>query len=180
MRTHREPRNRITPVPGFRRARIRNLLGAAGVAAAGVVIGLGAAGGTYASFDDQTTGRSSATITAGTAELDVVADFTAAAWSNLLVGESVRQPFTIINGGDVALALTASGTTSAGGFELRAVRDDCPSTALAGASITQAPSPLGTLAAGASTTACLEVRLVSGAPGTSSTVAVIVSGTQVP
>lgn len=180
MRTHRGPRDRITPVPGFRRARIRNLLGAASVAATGVVVGLGAAGGTYAYFDDQAVGGSSATITAGTAELDVVAAFTAAAWGNLLVGESVRQPFTIVNRGDVPLALMASGMTSVGGFELRSVSGSCPAAALAGASITQTAASLGTLAAGASTTACLEVRLVSGAPGTSSTVAVVVDGTQVP
>lgn len=179
MRTHREPRNRNTPVPGFRRARIRTLLGATSVATAGVVIGLGAAGGTYAYFDDSLVGDP-AVVTAGTAELDVQASFTAASWGNLLVGESVRQPFTVINGGDVPLTLTASGTTSVAGFELRTVLGTCPGSALTGTSITQTPAAIGTLAAGASTGACLEVRLASGAPGVTSTVAVTISGTQVP
>lgn len=179
MRTHREPRYRNTPVPGFRHARIRTLLAAASVAAAGVVIGLGTAGGTYAYFDASTVGGS-AVITAGTAQLEVQADFTADEWANLLVGENVRQPYTIVNSGDVPLVLTASGTTQSGDYELRTVAGECPATALAGDSLAQAPAALGTLGAGASATACLEVRLVSGTPGTSSTVTITVTGTQAP
>lgn len=179
MRTHPEPRDRNTPVSGFRRARIRTLLGGASVAGAGVVIGLGAAGGTYAYFDDSTVGNS-AIVTAGTAELDVQANFTSATWGNLLVGESVRQPFSIVNGGDVPLVLTASGTTSVAGFELRTVLGTCPGSTLGGASLTHTPASIGTLAAGASTAACLEVRLASGAPGVASTVSVTITGTQVP
>lgn len=180
MRTRREPRYRTSPVPGFRGARIRHLLGGASVAAAGGVIGLGAAGGTYAYFDDQTAVGRTATVTAGTAELEVDASFSAAEWGNLLVGESVRQPYTIENRGDVPLVLVAAGTSSSGDVELRTVAGACPGSALTGAAITASSAMLGTLAAGASMTACLEVRLVSGAPGTSATVTVDVSGSQAP
>jgi len=162
-----------------RRRAIRGLLGTAAVLAATTLVALSFTGGSLARWVDTAAARPGV-VTTGSAELDVAADFTASNWGNLLVGESVRQPFTVINTGDVPLDLAATGSAAAG-YELRAVRGACPVSAIGGAALDASPSAFGSaLAPGASAHACLEVRLVAGAvAGSTSNVSVAVTGTQV-
>lgn len=156
----------------------RAVLGTTAAVAASVVIAVAATEGSLALWAQAVTVEAGSVQT-GSPGLDIEAAFTAASWSNLLVGESVRQPFTITNTGDVPFELTASGTVQNAAFELRAVRGACPSTQLSGSSIVTTPADLGVLAAGATTTACLEVRLGAAAtPGITSTVLVTIDGTQ--
>jgi len=155
------------------------MLLASAVAAGAILLGGSLSGVTYASWVAQGEVRPG-TITIGDATLTSTAAFSPAAWSNLLPGESVRQPFTVHNGGTVALSLSVSATTSSGDYELRAAPGACGATPLTGATITTTPASLGVLAAGASATECLEVRLSAGAqPGTSTSIIATVTGGQV-
>ncbi|QEO10531.1 hypothetical protein [Protaetiibacter larvae] len=169
---HRAPRRPLDTA--------RGLLGTAAAVAGTTITVVALSSGSLASWVDSAT-VTPGVVSTGSAELDVTASFTAANWSNLLVGESVRQSFTVTNLGDVPFTLSATGTSTAAGYELRTAPGACPGTALGGASITTTAASLGTLAAGATTTACLEVRLVAGAAaGSTSAVNVTVTGTQVP
>lgn len=160
------------------RSVVRALLGTATAVLASVVVSVSLTQGSLAMWT-ASAAVSPGPIQTGTSGLEVTASFTAADWSNLLVGESVRQSYTIANIGDVDFDLSATGATDSTSFELRTVRGTCPVTAMPGATLSSSGSALGTLAAGATTTACLEVRLASGAaPGASSAVSVTITGTQ--
>jgi hypothetical protein len=157
----------------------RSIFAAALSIAAGIVVAIGMSGGSYALWNGTAT-ISSQTVTSGSASLTIGSAFVQSQWSNLLVGESARQNFTVTNSGTVPLALVATGTTATSTFEVRVASGAC-STALTGATVTSTPKSLGTLAVGATATQCVEVKLVSGATaGSSSAFSVTVTGTQVP
>lgn len=157
---------------------VRAMLGTALAVTASTVIAVALAEGSFASWVSAST-VTPGVVNTGSADLDVDAAFTAASWSNLLVGESVRQPLTITNLGDVPLALTASGTTGSPFYELRMSAGACPASAISGVSLAASTRSLGTLAAGSTVAGCLEVRLVAGAAaGSTSAVTATVSGEQ--
>jgi hypothetical protein len=157
----------------------RSIFGAALTVGTATIVAIGLSGGSYALWNGSAT-MASQTVSSGSAALTVSQAFVPSQWSNLLVGESARQNFTVKNTGTIPLALVATGTTGTSTFEVRVASGAC-SGALAGATVTSTPKSLGTIAPGVTATQCVEVKLVSGATaGSSSAFAVTVTGTQVP
>lgn len=173
--TRRHGRHRARRRPSLR---LRGIVGTTLALAGTTTVAVALSGGSYAMWMGQSS-FSGGTVQSGTAALQITQSFSAAAWSNLLAGESVRQSFTVKNTGDVRLAVAASGTTQSAPYELRVTTGTCGTTPLTGTSITSTPASLGNLAAGATTTVCLEVKLSSaGTAGSTSTVGVTLTGTQ--
>jgi len=177
MRTFREPRHRSHPVPGFRRARIRTLVGGASAAGAAVVIALGAVGGTYASFDARTSLDNGATITAGTASLAL--DTSGVDFSGMYPGLAKAAVVTVTNTGDVPLQLRVdalevpSPTVLTSALQLRvtpvATAAGCTGSATGGWTGTVQPGGAGditgaTLGTGASRMLCVVATLPLTAP----------------
>jgi hypothetical protein len=157
----------------------RSIVSSALVIATATFVAVTLSGTSYATWNGQAT-VSSHTVVSGSASLTVSSSFVASQWSNLLVGETARQTFSVANTGTIPLALVATGTTATSTFEVRVAPGAC-SGALTGATVTSTPKSLGTIAAGATATQCVEVKLVSGATaGSSSAFTVTVTGTQVP
>jgi hypothetical protein len=161
-----------------RRTLLRALIGTSTAFAGATAIAVGLSGGSLALWTDgQAT--PAGTVTSGTIGLSITQSFNSTLWSNRLVGETVRQQFTMTNTGDVAMTLSAAATSSAAGFEVRVVRATCGATALTGASATVTPTALGTLSVGSTATFCLELAVVSGASAaTSTSFSLNVTGTQ--
>lgn len=160
-----------------RRIPLRALVGTAAAMTAAVVIAVGVSAGSLAMWADNS-GVTAGTVQSGSIGLTAASSFTATNWSNMLVGESVRQPFTLTNTGTVDLWLTATATSTTG-FEIRVASGACGAQ-LTGTAASAAPTTLTTLAAGATATVCLEVALVSGAaPASQSAFVVTVTGDQV-
>jgi hypothetical protein len=137
-------------------------------------------GGSYALWVDDTA-VSVGDVESGTLALTVASAFTPSLWSNLVVGEAVRQPFTVTNTGTVDMTLSGSALSASSGYEIRAIRGTCPSSAIGGTAATVSAIALGTLAAGASATVCLEVAVTAAASAsTSSAFTLTVTGTQAP
>jgi hypothetical protein len=157
----------------------RSLASSALVIATATVVAVTMSGTSYATWNGQAT-VSSQTVVSGSASLSVTSNFVASQWSNMLVGETVRQSFSVANTGTIPLALVATGTSATSTFEVRVAPGAC-TVALSGATVTSTPKSLGTISAGATATQCVEVKLVSGATaGSSSAFTVTVTGTQVP
>lgn len=169
-----KPRHRAaTPILGT-----RTLVSASMAVAGATAVAVAMSGGSLALWTDGAP-VSAGSVSSGSIGLTTANSFNSALWSNRLVGEKVRQEFTVTNTGTVPVNLSASATAAAAGFEVRVVRATCGATALAGASATVSPTSLGNLAAGATTTICLELAVVSGASAaTSSAFAVTVTGVQ--
>ena len=145
--------------------------------AAAVVLAVGVSAGSLAMWVNTGT-VSAGSVDSATIGLTASSSFTSASWSNMLVGETVRQPFTLTNTGTVDLALTATATSTTG-FEIRVASGAC-SVQLTGPAATPSATTLAPLAAGASATVCLEVALVSGAVAASqSPFVVTITGDQV-
>lgn len=163
------PRPFVCAVPGqepSRRAGMR-LLWVATVVVAVVTLGwVGRAEGTTAAWTDAAP-VSSGVITSGSAELSITGSLDSAAWSNLLVGESVRQSLSVTNTGTVDLTLDASATPAAG-LEVRVASGAC-AAAIGGATAQSASTPLGSLAAGATTPVCVQVTIPAAATAGSTT-----------
>jgi hypothetical protein len=170
----RKPRHRAST----RGAVVGRFMGTSGAVAGAIVIAVGISGGSYALWVDSDS-ASAGTIATGSASLSITQNVNASLWGNLLAGESVRQQFTVTNTGTVPLALAGSATTGTTQVQVRLASGTCPGTALAGTSATVSPAALGTLAAGATKTVCLEVSLQAAAPiGTTAAIAVSLAGTQ--
>jgi predicted ribosomally synthesized peptide with SipW-like signal peptide len=175
MSAFSKPRHRAS-TPGDA---VRTVLGTSCAIAAAVAVAVGLSGGSYALWVDSSTASPGA-ISSGSAGLSITQNVNPVLWGNLLAGESVRQAFTVTNTGTVPLALSGSAVTGTASVEVRFASGACPGSPLAGASATTTAASLGTLAAGAMSTVCLEVRLPAAAPlGTSANVAVSIAGTQV-
>lgn len=170
----RGPKHRAPAPRSLTRALVVTSTGVA--CATAMVVGL--SGGSLALWTDGAP-VPAGTVTSGTIGISVANAFDSALWSNRLVGETVRQQFTVTNTGDVAVTLSGSATAAAAGFEVRVVRASCGATPLTGASATVSPTALGTLAVGATATMCLELAVVSGASvATSSAFSLTVTGIQ--
>jgi hypothetical protein len=159
------------------RVNLRALIGASSAIGAACVIAVGLSGSSYALWADNGA-VAAGTVQSGSIGLSTGGTLTAASWSNMLVGESVRQPFTVTNTGTVAMTLSATATAGAS-FAIRVASGTCPTTDLTGTPATTSATALGTLAVGATRTLCLQVTAVTGATsGTSSAVTVTVAGAQ--
>lgn len=158
---------------------VRSILATASAVSVAVLVAASLSAGSYALWADGIT-TTAGTVSTGNTDLSVSHTFSAAAWSNMIPGETVRQPFTVTNSGTVDHALSGS-AIAATGYEVRAVSGACPAVALGGSSATASPVSLGTLASGATITVCLEVALTAAAlPGSTSAFTFTVAGTQVP
>lgn len=159
------------------RVNLRALLGTSSALAAATVVAVGVSGGSYALWVDANA-VPAGTVQSGSIGLTTASSFTAASWSNMLVGESVRQPFTVTNTGTVPVTLSATATVGSS-FAIRVAQNTCPGSDLTGTPASSSATALGTLAAGATTTVCLQVTAVTGATSaTSSAFTVAVTGAQ--
>ena len=170
----------------------RSVFSVLGMVKAGVtlvvalVLSLSVVGGTYASLSASqsialvsSSGATSTTITAGSADLSVSAD--AIALTGLYPGVARSAQFTVSNTGATNLALTLdsiTGPTAANGLTATLASGTC---AAPGAAVSS--GALGvTVAPAASTTLCLSVALPLTAPstaqGAASSLVVSISGRQ--
>lgn len=169
-----KPRHRASS----RGAVVGSVIGTSGVVAGAIVVAVAISGGSYALWVDSDTANAGS-IASGSASLSITQNVNAALWSNMLAGESVRQQFTVTNTGTVALTLAGSAVTGTTDVQARFASGTCPVSAIGGTSATVSPTALGSIAAGATRTICLEVSLQAAAPvGTSSSVALTIAGTQ--
>jgi len=171
---------------------IRALLTAVVALSVGVGGAVAAAGGSYAYLNSTATYGSGGTVSSGTAALTLQRGSAAATsaltipasdYANMLPGDIVGQPIVLRNAGDVPLAVTVN-ATSDGAWETRVAPGACPATGLLGsAALTPTAVNYATLAAGASSTFCLQVVLPASAPAsamnTSLGYTVTLTGTQV-
>jgi hypothetical protein len=172
--------------PSGRRFSAQRLLIAALVAATALVLSLSAVGGTYAYLSSSqsialvsSTGATSTTITAGTAELSVNGD--AISMTALYPGATKTAEFTVTNTGTTGLVISVdsiTGPTTANGLTATVARGTCASAGPAVAS-----GSLGlTLAAQGSSAVCLSVAMPTTAPasaqGVASSLSVSLTGTQ--
>ena len=156
----------------------RGIVGTTLAVAGAVVVAAAMSGGSYALWRD-TAVIPAGTVQSGTIGLTVSGAPTATAWSNLLAGEAVRQSVTLTNSGTVGLTVSGAATTGSSSYEVRVVRGACPAVALTGTAASASATALGTLAAGALATVCVEVKLLSTAAiGSIGSIAVTLSGTQ--
>ncbi len=169
----RGPRHRAA----VRRVNLRALIGTSAAFAGASVVAVALSGGSYAMWVDNF-GVPAGTVQSGSIGLTTASSFTAANWSNLIAGESVRQPFTVTNTGTVPVSLSATATPSTS-FAIRVATGTCPTSALTGTPASTSATALGTLAAGATATVCLEVSVLPAATAaTSHAFIVTVAGTQ--
>jgi hypothetical protein len=164
------PRHRAA-VP---RVNLRALIGTSAAIGAACVIAIGATGGSYALWVDGQAAPAG-TVQSGSIGVTAASSFTAASWSNLLVGESVRQPFTVTNTGTIPVTLSA--TASAGSsFEIRVASGNCTASVLTGTPASTSATALGTLAVGATRTLCLQVTAASAATSATSSAFTVTVG----
>ncbi|MBH0129956.1 TasA family protein [Salinibacterium sp. NK8237] len=145
------------------------------VLAIAVSLGLVGTGGTYAYLNSSVTTTPGSTISAGTAALTVGNQ--TLDWSALAPGKSVTGTFTITNTGDVPLTLSAAiaakmtPSSTANPFTISVANGACPTSG----------TPTGTLnstvAAGASTSACLVVTLPADALATAQSASAAITAT---
>ena len=156
---------------------LRALVGSAAVFAGASVLAVGLSGGSYALWVDNNA-VAAGTVESGSISLTTANSFTAASWSNMLAGESVRQPFTVTNTGTIPVTLSATAATNTS-FEIRVASGTCPAGSLTGTPASSSATALGTIAAGATRTLCLQVTAVSAATSaTSSSFVVTIGGAQ--
>lgn len=156
---------------------LRALMGTSSALAAATVIAVGLSGGSYALWVDANA-VPAGTVQSGTIGLTAASSFTASSWSNMLVGESVRQSFTVTNTGTVPLTLSGSATAGSS-FAIRLASGTCPTSDLTSTPATTSATALGTLAVGATRTLCVQVTAVTGATSATSTpFTVTVTGAQ--
>ncbi|MBH0109765.1 hypothetical protein I6E81_06260 [Salinibacterium sp. NG22] len=140
-----------------------------------VSLGLVGTGGTYAYLNSSVTTTPGSTISAGTAALTVGNQ--TLNWSALAPGKSVTGTFTITNTGDVplvlsaAIAATATGSSTTNPFTISVANSACPTSGAPTGTLSS------TLAAGASTSACLVVTLPANAPASAQSTNVAITAT---
>lgn len=175
MTRHRRPRHRTAR--HSRPVRLSRLLTVTVAASTVVVVasGIVASGEVYALWTSQSP-VAPVTLSSGSLSIEIESELDGEAWTNMLPGESARQPFTVRNTGDAPVALTAE-ASAADGVEVRlAPIEDCVAD-LTGAPATASSVTLGTLLSGASAEVCVEARLLSTAqPGAALTAEVLLSG----
>jgi alternate signal-mediated exported protein len=169
-RTVRAPRIRVG---------MRSLLASAAAVLAGVLIAVAGTSGSFALWNQAapiadasvTSGSLALTIKYGSGAAGSTAAIPSANWSKMLPGDFVNQQVTLTSTGSVSANLTASIGSPTSPFQVRMASGTCPSTLLATTALATTASSLGTLAAGASQTYCVQVTLpasaASGAAGAS-------------
>ena len=168
----RGPRHRAR-----QRVNLRALIGSASAVAAASVLAVGLSGSSYALWADNNA-VAAGTVESGSIGLTTASTFTAASWSNMLAGESVRQSFTVTNTGTIPLTLSATATTNPS-FEIRVASGACPSSAITGTAASSSATALGSIAVGATRTLCLQVTAAAAATAaTSSSFVVTIGGAQ--
>lgn len=136
-------------------------------AAAGVtLIGLAAAGTTYALYSDSAL-LSPHTITSGSQELLINGTdsyvLASPAWNDLLPGDRVIEEVTVTTLGDATSNIVATTTPANGSLDVRVIKGECPGVALSGSSSTSSPTNLGEWGPNEAATVCIEVSLSSAA-----------------
>ncbi|WP_203136611.1 hypothetical protein [Microbacterium sp. JZ31] len=176
-----QPR-RLRRVRARRAQRLRGFVGTALGAVVLMFLSLSGVGGSYALWSDSDT-LGAGTVETGSVGLDAQwsPGHSDNPWSNMLPGESVRQPLTLSNTGDVPLAVKAA-VNAVAGYELRVAVGRC-TTQLAVRALGATPAPLVTIPtddAGDDVTVCVEVRATSALrPGTSAAFTLTFDGMQV-
>ena len=130
----------------------------AGAATLGVVL----SSGTYALWTDSTT-IDAGILRAGDSRLVVSGTLAAAAFQDLLPGESVAQQIHVTNAGDVDLDVTGVVDAASAAFAVRLDLDAaaCGTAPLADvAALGTSPTALGSLASGESVPLCVEVTVL--------------------
>lgn len=132
------------------------------VLAIAVTLGLIGTGGTYAYLNASAPVTPGQTLTAGTAALTIGAQ--PLNWTALAPGKSATGTFTITNTGNVPLVLSATiaanmtPATAKNPFTVWVANSACPTSGVPTGNLNS------TLAAGATTSACLAVTLPANAP----------------
>ena len=187
----REPRAWVRRLLKIVRPTPRGALAAAAALTAGVLVAAGLAAGSYAFLNSQAT-TSAVTIKSGNLALTVqygsgAAGSTAAipstAWASMLPGDIVSQQFTITSTGTAGSNLTVR-LAAATAWDIRVAARTCPATQLTSAPLTTTAVAAGSLAGGASSTACVQVVLpttaAAGVSGTTPAFSIIIDSMQVP
>jgi len=138
---------------------LRSVIATAGAIAIGTVAAAALSGGTLALWSDSSS-TTAPTLTAAKFGITAAENWNDTLFTNLLVGETVRQSFTVTNTGDITTTISGTATASAA-YEIRYATGACTTTALTGTSATTAAKALGTLAAGATATYCLELKVAT-------------------
>jgi len=176
------------------RALLRVTPGRVAASAAAILLGVfaaaGTAAGSFAYLNSNATVGNASTITAGTSVITLQSGaagpagtitIPATAWNRMLPGDFVGQSLTINNTGTTPLALSTK-LTAASAWNIRVAVGTCPATLLTGAAQTTASTALSSLAAGTSTTVCVQSQLPSTAlnsvQGTTSVTSLVVDGVQ--
>jgi hypothetical protein len=155
------------------------MLGTASGVAAVVVGAVFASGGTYATWNDDSA-VATKVVTSATLSIAATESFDDSLWTNMIVGETVRQQFTVTNTGDIPVHLTGHATTGFTAFEIRLASGACTTAPLTGTAATASTKTLPDLAAGDTTIVCAEVKLTPVAnPGDVVTFTITMTGTQV-
>lgn len=170
------------PSRGARALRLaRNLLATSALILGAGVIGVVGGTSTLALWSDSATVPGSS-VSSGTAGLIITG--TPVAMTDALPGDTLMQPFTVSNTGDVALDITAKLAATSTGFAMRIDLDDsttCPAS-LSGAALTTSAistSPIAQLPPGSSRMLCAEITaLPAVTPGQTITFDLLLTGTQ--
>ena len=148
---------------------------ATAILAIAVLIGLIGTAGTYAYVHASATATSGSTVSAGTAALTVGSQ--SLNWSSLTPEKSVTGTFTITNTGDVPLVLSATiaatitPSATVNPFTIRVADSACPASGVPSGTLGN------TLAAGATTNACLVVTLPANAPANAQSASAAITAT---
>jgi hypothetical protein len=168
---------------------IRSALASAAAIFAGVLIAVAGTTGSYALWNGQSdianasinTGSLTLTVKFGSGAAGSTAAIPTAAWAGLLPGDFVGQEITVANTGTTFTNITGRlGATSA--YDIRIAAGACPATLLSNAALTTTAVSVGSLAAGGSSVACVQVSLPLTAPasaqGTTTPFTITLDGTQ--
>ncbi|MGV8969687.1 MAG: TasA family protein [Microbacteriaceae bacterium] len=175
MSTQSSPKHRVSRNS---RLSMHGFLASAAAVGAGTLAAVVLSGGTYALWSDNSVSNAN-TVTSGSLTLTSVQNFNDSLWQNMLVGESVRQAFTVINTGTTAANLSGSAVAGSAGHEVRLSRGAC-GVALAGTAATVSPTALMSLSPGQTATICVQVSLTAAATaGSQSPFTVTITADQV-
>jgi len=140
-----------------------------------IALGLTGTGGTYAYLNAAATATPGSTVSAGTAALTVGSQ--SLSWANMAPGGSRTGTFTITNTGDVplilsaAIAATMTPSSVSNPFTISVANGSCPASGVPAGTLN------GTLAAGATTSACIVVTLPASAPSSAQSASAAIAAT---